>query len=122
MESPSAHSLTATTFLSSPVVLRRPPSPSGRGLAFSREQLQQLEKSEGGDRGGRVRERIVNEVETESTEYIVSEYMRIPQYACFDVVLIHNGRGFFGLCSSRGGDTATTRRIAHGKDPFQMLM
>ena len=71
---------------------------------------------------GRVRERIVNEVETESTEYIVSEYMRIPQYACFDVVLIHSGRGFIGLCSSsRGGDTATTRRIiARGKDPFQM--
>ena len=69
-----------------------------------------------------MRERIVNEVETESSEYIVSEYMRIPQYACFDVVLIHSGRGFVGLCSSRGGDTATTRRIARGKDPFQMGM
>ena len=44
VESPSAHSLTATTFLSSPVVLRRPPSPSGRGLAFSREQLQHEKK------------------------------------------------------------------------------
>ena len=91
------------------MVLRRPPAPSGRGLAFSREQLQQHEKSEGDLGSGRVRERIVNEVETESTER-VSEYMkRVPQYACFDVVLIHSGRGIIGLCSR--GDTATTRRI-----------